>query len=310
MRKAKPQGQPQKHKKSPSRIILIIVCIFVFLASAAAVLYPLVAEYVASMEKSQVRTVYEEQLNAIDTSELDAIRAEAQRYNTALSHISAFSKEEIAAISDSYADLLNISGNGIMGYIDIPIIHCYLPIYHGDDPTALTRGVEHLYGTSLPVGGDDTHAVLSGHTGMAGEKMFTDLESLETGDIFYLHVLNETLAYQVDQVMVVKPTEVDEILIVPGEDYVTLITCTPYAVNTHRLLVRGTRIPYEEAAAIEEQIEEVKSVESNWNKQYITGILYGVAILAVIILLFFAGRLIARKLKGKKLCKGKKEKEE
>lgn len=307
-RKGQPQAQPQKPKRDVKRIVLIIICIFVLLASLSAVLYPVVAEHFAAQRKSEVRTNYEEKLNEIDTTELDNILAQARAYNDKLAHVTSFSQEEITAISGDYSNLLNASGNGIMCYVDIPIIKCYLPVYHGDDPKALERGVEHLYGTSLPVGGADTHSVLSAHTGLTGEKMFTDLELLEEGDVFYLHVLNDTLAYQVDQIKVVEPTEVDDIRITEGEDYVTLITCTPYAVNTHRLLVRGTRIPYEEATVIEEQIEEVKTVESNWEKQYFRGIMYGIAILLCLAVLGVLGTLTwkwVRKRCRKEKVKGK-----
>lgn len=155
--------------------------------------------------------------------------------------------------AENYNSQLDIAGNGIIGYVIIPKIQVNLPIYHGTDAEVLDRGVGHLLGSSLPVGGKNTHTILSGHSGMASQKMFTDLEQLVPGDVFYLNVLGETMAYQVTEINTVLPYETDLLGIVPGEDLCTLVTCTPYGINTHRLLVRGSRIPYEEAAVMEEE---------------------------------------------------------
>ncbi len=174
--------------------------------------------------------------------------------------------------SHNYDSLLNLGGNGIMGYIEIPCIQVNLPIYHGTDTETLERGVGHLLGSSLPVGGSGTHAVLSGHSGMAGQKMFTDLLQMKTGDIFYLHVLGETLAYEVDSLNTVLPHDTSLLGITGGSDLCTLITCTPIAVNSHRLLVTGHRIPFEAAKEmVEEAQQEDTEVESTWEQEYLRG---------------------------------------
>ena len=164
-----------------------------------------------------------------------------------------------------------------MGYVEIPKIQVNLPIYHGRDAEVLDRGVGHLLGSSLPVGGGNTHTILSGHSGMASQKMFTDLEQLVPGDVFYLNVLNETLAYQVTEINTVLPYETDLLGIVPGEDLCTLVTCTPYGINTHRLLVRGSRIPYEEAAVLYEEAASTEPAASTWEAKYLQGVLLGCA---------------------------------
>lgn len=166
-------------------------------------------------------------------------------YNLAITPgtANAYSEESLLSAAENYDSQLNIAGNGIMGYVEIPKIQVNLPIYHGTDAEVLDRGVGHLLGSSLPVGGENTHTILSGHSGMASQKMFTDLEQLTQGDVFYLNVLNETLAYQVTEINAVLPYETDLLGIVPGEDLCTLVTCTPYGINTHRLLVRGSRFP-------------------------------------------------------------------
>lgn len=181
-----------------------------------------IADYTAALEKE-------------DTSEIEAMLKKAQDYNKALSE----GDEESVA---SYDELLAVTD--AIGYLEIPKINVYMPIYHGIDTEVLERGIGHMPDTSLPVGGISTHCVLSGHTGLPAAKILTDLDQMKEGDLFYIHVLNETLAYKVDQIKVVLPEETDDIRIVPGKDYVTLLTCTPYGVNSHRLLVRGERTEY------------------------------------------------------------------
>ena len=164
----------------------------------------------------------------------------------------------------------------MMGYVEIPKISVNLPIYHGTGSDSLDRGVGHLLGSSLPVGGESTHTVLTAHSGMANQKLFSDLDKLKKGDVFYLRVLDENLAYQVDDINTVLPHDSSLLEIAEGEDYCTLVTCTPFGVNTHRLLVRGTRIPYEEAEEIvEEQIQTEDLPTSTWVEQYVLGLFYG-----------------------------------
>ena len=175
---------------------------------------------------------------------------------------------------------------GMKALLDDACQQARLPIYHGTDAEVLDRGVGHLLGSALPVGGVNTHTILSGHSGMASQKMFTDLEQLTQGDVFYLNVLNEMLAYQVTEINTVLPYETELLGIVPGEDMCTLVTCTPYGINTHRLLVRGSRIPYEEALTLEEESVAAEAVESTWEQNYAKGIIIGVVIALLLILLF------------------------
>ena len=185
-----------------------------------------------------------------------------------------------------------------MGYVEIPKISVKLPIYHGTENDSLERGIGHLLGSSLPVGGENTHTILSGHSGMASQKMFTDLEQLTTGDVFYLHVLDETLAYQVVEINTVLPYDTSLLGIAPGEDLCTLVTCTPYGVNTHRLLVRGSRIPYEEAELLMEETASEETTASAWEEKYLQGVILGIAAALVLILVIAIGAQIYQSIVG------------
>jgi sortase A len=180
---------------------------------------------------------YTTKVAELQEEEKSEARSAAEAYNNTLAGIS----DDASLDEDTYNALLNIDGSGIMGYLEVPKIDVRLAIYHGTGEDALENGVGHLEDTSLPVGGSSTHCVLSGHRGLPSAKLFTDLDKLENGDLFYIYILGETLAYEVDQVLVVEPSQVDALKITPGQDYVTLLTCTPYGVNSHRLLVRGHR---------------------------------------------------------------------
>lgn len=181
-----------------------------------------------------------------------------------------------------------------MGYVEIPSIGITLPIYHGTSDATLERGVGHLLGSSLPVGGESTHAVLTAHSGMASMKMFSDLDLLKVGDVFYLEVLGETLAYQVDQIKTVLPHDTTYLGITAGEDQCTLVTCTPFGVNTHRLLVRGSRIPYEEAEEISKEVAERTQQVSTWEKEYLKGLYIGLGVVVLLVLGFLSAWLIRR----------------
>ncbi|MDO5545319.1 MAG: class C sortase [Eubacteriales bacterium] len=249
-------------------------------------LYPVISNYVNQKYASQIHAAYQEIIEQADDSELLKAKELANAYNRAIvpGATEAYSQEGLQAASEDYDNQLNIAGNGIMGYVVIPKISVNLPIYHGTENDSLERGIGHLLGSSLPVGGESTHSILSGHSGMASQKMFTDLEQLTAGDVFYLHVLNETLAYQVVEINTVLPYDTSLLGIVPGEDLCTLVTCTPYGVNTHRLLVRGSRIPYEEAAALTEEIQSAEPEVSTWEAKYLQGILIGILAAAGVIL--------------------------
>ena len=230
------------------RYLQIILASVLFLLVLGLTLYPMISNYYNQRHQSQIQTAYREVLEQTDTAELKRIREQAAAYNAAITPGAAeeaYSQEAILTASNNYVNQLNVGGSGIMGYIDIPKIHVDLPIYHGTGTDSLNRGTGHLLGSSLPVGGDSTHTIITGHSGMASQKMFTDLEQLQEGDVFYLRVLDEILAYEVKAVHTVLPHDTTYLGIVPGQDLCTLVTCTPTGINTHRLLVQGSRIPYE-----------------------------------------------------------------
>ncbi|MCD8337733.1 MAG: class C sortase [Lachnospiraceae bacterium] len=262
--------------------------LFIFLVLAAGVAtmgYPVlsnwICEYTASVDIASYNAVVEEQ----DTSELEAMLEAAVEYNAALS--GGASSESVA----DYEELLAVTD--VIGYIEIPKIGIYLPIYHGVEDDVLQKGIGHMPETSLPVGGESTHAVLSGHTGLPAAKLFTDLDQLEEGDMFYIHVLNRVLAYQVDQIKIVLPDETDDIRIVEGEDYVTLLTCTPYGVNSHRLLVRGTRVEFSpevvtvQAPADTTTKQKVPVTKILWYGAFAAG---SVLLLIILLILFAPGK--------------------
>lgn len=224
-----------------------ILLILVFLAGLSLLLYPTVSDYWNSFHQSKTIAKYAEAVANLDDSTYEKLWTDAEKYNKELLQKKArydFSEEE----RKEYEKLLNVSGNGIIGYIEIPLIGCALPIYHGTDESVLQVAVGHIEGSSLPVGGIGTHCVISGHRGLPSAKLFTDLDKLSVGDEFVLRVLDETLTYEVDQILIVEPHEMDSLGIEKDKDYCTLVTCTPYGVNTHRLLVRGHRVENSEEA--------------------------------------------------------------
>ena len=229
-------------KKHLSTILLVAV----FLLGLGILLYPSVSDYWNSMHQTQAIGAYETALSGMTQKDYSEYFAQAEAYNAALaslpSPLSAYEVLKTLGEVPKYRDVLDVNGTGVMGYIDIDEIGVELPIYHGTDPSVLSVAVGHLEGTSLPVGGVGTHCVLSAHRGLPSARLFTDLDRLEAGDTFTLTVLDRLLTYQVDQVLIVRPEQVETLDIDPNEDYCTLVTCTPYGINTHRLLVRGHRV--------------------------------------------------------------------
>lgn len=215
--------------------------VLLLLAGVSLLLYPSLSDYWNSMHQTRAIASYAETVSQLDTAQYDEMWKAAQDYNRSLAQ-----RETAFALTDeqkaAYESLLDVSGLGVMGYIEIPEIDCSLPIYHGTEESVLQVAVGHLEWSSLPVGGEGTHCVLSGHRGIPSAKLFTNLDKLAVGDTFLLRVLDEVLTYEVDQILIVEPEQVDALGIVPGEDYCTLVTCTPYGINTHRLLVRGHRV--------------------------------------------------------------------
>lgn len=229
----------------------ILFSSILFLSGLVILGYPFVSNLIANRNASRVIDSYEEQVEDMDQEKIDAAKEAAEKYNKQLSDvISVEEKEEEEPIT--YLDMADAGMS--LGYIVIPKIGVNLPIYNGIDEDSLRRGVGHLEQSSYPLGGESTHCVLTGHRGLPSALLFTDLDKLEIGDEFYLHVLDEVLAYRVDQIKVVEPNDSGDLDIVEGMDYCTLVTCTPYAVNTHRLLVRGVRTEY-----IEKQEQKVKN---------------------------------------------------
>lgn len=240
-------------------------------------LYPLVGELLSEKYHSDVETAYTAAIEDTDDAELTAQRQAAQQYNAMLAN-ATISEGGASAPPLAYAEQLTVGG--VMCYIDIPKISVYLPVQHGTGAETLEKSVGHVVGTSLPVGGNSTHAVLSAHSGMASAKLFSDIDQLEKGDVFYIHVLGDTLAYEVDAINTVLPTDTSLLQIEEGKDYVTLVTCTPFGINTHRLLVRGHRIPYtpeQEATAAAE-----KPAASSWMQHYLTGLVIGLGAVAMV----------------------------
>lgn len=248
------------------------------IAALGLLFYPLVGELLSERYHSDVETTYTAAIADADDAELTAQRQAAEQYNAMLSGTAAITEGGASAPPLPYAEQLTVGG--VMAYVDIPKINVYLPVQHGTDAETLERAVGHVVGTSLPVGGSSTHAVLSAHSGMASSKLFSDIDQLTAGDTFYIHVLGEVLAYKVDAIHTVLPTDTSLLQIENGKDYVTLVTCTPFGVNTHRLLVRGHRIPYtpeQETTAAEE-----KPTASSWTQHYLTGLGIGLGAVAVV----------------------------
>ena len=233
----------KKRNKTISTIITLVLAVFI-MVGLGIMLYPSFSDWWNSLHASQSIAEYVTAVENIDDSELQAMLAKAREFNTRKRSglVYEMSDEEYA----EYESLLDISGTGIMGYISIPTINVNLPIYHGTSEEILQIAAGHLAASSLPVGGEGTHSIISGHRGLPSAKLFTDLDKLVVGDTFVISILNEKLTYRVDQIKVVLPEDVSELAIQSGKDYCTLVTCTPYGINTHRMLVRGHRVENEE----------------------------------------------------------------
>ena len=228
-------------------VVSTVILILVFFLGLSLVLYPSVSDYWNSLHQSRAIATYAEEVSNLDTDRYEQLWAEAVDYNRTLrDRDNAFLLSETQKAA--YDSLLNVGGNGVMGYIEIPTIGVSLPVYHGTDEGVLQIAVGHIEWTSLPVGGESSHCVISGHRGLPSAKLFTNLDKLVVGDTFLFRVLDETLTYEVDQILIVEPQEVSALTIREGEDLCTLVTCTPYGINTHRLLVRGHRVENAETA--------------------------------------------------------------
>lgn len=311
----------QSDKRKRRRLQLIrAAAVLVILGGLAAVMYPFLSNYLFDHRSDSQITAYTTDVEAADDGETERLLQEARDYNARLTESTVeltdpFVEEDVQEDVDEYYNILNINDSGVMGYIDIPVIGVYLPIFHGTAAETLEAGVGHLEGSSFPVGGASTHAVLTGHTGLSSAKLFTDLIAMEVGDYFCIHILNELLFYRVDQILVVEPEDTSALHIISDMDYVTLVTCTPYGINTHRLLVRGVRVPDEEGlailypesdtgdenaaaelAALREQQHRINS--SLWMREYRNAVLAGIGGTAAALLLLTGVKRIRKRKRG------------
>lgn len=272
------------------RLIKKIAPVVIMVIGLALVLYPWISEYLYEYGVQSLVESYESDNNDMDDSEKEEQLRLARDYNEALLKANIkltdpFSLEDQAGGEFNYDSILNYNKNGVMGFIDIPKIDVYLPIYHGTSNEVLEKGIGHLENTSFPIGGESTHAVISGHTGLNSAKMFTDLTSMELDDQFYIDILGDTLAYKVINIEVVEPDDVSSLSIQDEKDLVTLVTCTPYGINSHRLLVTGERTEY-----IKDEHDAYKvSGDTEWMKSYERAILIG---LALVIALFVISKFV------------------
>ncbi len=261
------------------------IILFLFLLVGLSILnYPFLSQWVNRRSESQAVESYEKQIDVLEEEKKRAIKQEAEAYNKELLEKQTGVSDGFSVKSkrdDRYERILNTSGDGIMGVLRIPKIQVHLPIYHGTSAKVLEEGVGHLYGSSFPTGGEGTHSVFSSHRGLPSKTLFTDLDQLKEGDLFFLDILGEEMAYRVEEILTVEPEETEALEIIPGKDYVTLVTCTPYGINSHRLLVRGERILWEEK---EEKTKE-KITHGIWQWMKILFVVSAVVILAAGILL-------------------------
>lgn len=279
-----------------SEKILLIIAIIFIIVGTGIFLYPSISNYFA--EKNHVEAIrnYDKIVVGIGEDSLKEEKEKAQTYNENLSGDPVHDPFVFGsgyALPENYKEVLNLSEDGIMGYIQIPKILVDLPIYHGTSEEVLEKGVGHIQNTSVPIGGNSTHSVLTGHTGLPNAELFTRLDELVVGDIFYIHVLNDILTYKVYEIKVVLPDNIDELRITSGEDLVTLVTCTPYGVNSHRLLVKAERVEYEDYIENNENTTEasnnsntINNVETKKNNKqyYLTGIQIGTVILIIVVI--------------------------
>jgi sortase A len=240
-------NKPKKKKKRVSLSTIILVAMM--LIGFSVLLYPTVSDYYNSFHQSRASVNYDAVVAELDDTDYEALFAQAELYNEHLKSLS-FPFTQYDELEEEYLAALDVAGNGIIGYVSIPKISVQLPIYHGTSDSVLNVAAGHFEGTTLPIGGESTHAVISAHRGLPSAKLFTNLDKLEVGDTFTITVLNQVLTYQVDQILIVEPTQLEALNVIAGEDYVTLQTCTPYGINTHRMLVRGKRVENVEGSVV------------------------------------------------------------
>lgn len=272
--------------------IKIIICVLIFAAGLSVMLYPAVSNYLHQRHQMGVIDDYREQTEKMSQEQIEALKNDARRYNERLADIAINGSASETSSDLEYQNLLNISDD-VMAYITIPVCDISLPIRHGCGEDVLQKSAGHIPESSLPIGGENTHAVITAHRGLPSAKLFTNIDSLKEGDLFFIHGVDETLAYKVDQIKVVLPDDISYLQITPGKDYVTLVTCTPYGINTHRLIVRGERTEYVQEVE-EKQVAEARKKHNRTVLLYVIGII--AAILVMLIVYFIRKRLIKQKL--------------
>ena len=278
----------------------VAALILIMLAGICIILYPIVSNILYEKDKSLISTEYDRTVEELGEGDISDLLEAAQKYNDSLLKANIVLTDPFDPTilekqgSAPYLSLLNYADGGIMGYLDIPVIEVNLPIYHGTNSATLEKGIGHLEQTSLPIGGESTHSVLTGHTGLAGKRMLTDLTEMEEGDIFYIHMMNDILAYEVTDIAIASPRDTDLLRISKGEDMVTIVTCYPYGVNSHRLLVTGVRTEYEDAVAQEETKD--RATKSVWKEEYEKAIVLCIAIYVHIVIV---GVLLIRRRRNR-----------
>ena len=275
-------------KNNSEKLLLIISIIFIILG-VGIFLYPSISNYLAEKNHIDIIRNYDNLIVKINEEKINEEKEKARIYNENLSGDPVHDPFVIGsgyALPENYKEVLNVSDDGVMGYVEIPKISVYLPIYHGTSDEVLEKGVGHIQNTSVPIGGKSTHSVLTGHTGLPNAELFTRLDELGIGDIFYIHVLDDVLTYKVFETKVILPDKIDELRILNGKDYVTLVTCTPYGVNSHRLLVKAERVEYEEYSVTKSTTDEEGTdtkKESPSKHYYLTGTQIGIVLLVLIL---------------------------
>lgn len=275
-------------KNNSEKLLLIISIIFIILG-VGIFLYPSISNYLAEKNHIDIIRNYDDLIVKIDEEKINEEKEKAKIYNENLSGDPVHDPFVIGsgyALPENYKEVLNIAGDSVMGYVEIPKISVYLPIYHGTSDEVLEKGVGHIQNTSVPIGGKSAHSVLTGHTGLPNAELFTRLDELGIGDIFYIHVLDDVLTYKVFETKVILPDKIDELQILNGKDYVTLVTCTPYGVNSHRLLVKAERVEYEEYSVTKSTTDEEGTdtkKESPTKHYYLTGTQIGIVLLVLIL---------------------------
>ena len=274
------KNKKQQKKKSGNASTILLVAIF--FVGLCVLMYPTVSDFWNEKRQSQAIINYDDLIVDLTPEDYSEYFSNADSYNQKIRNMS-FPFLNHKDIADEYYSTLDVNGDGMMGYITIEKIKVQLPIYHGTSDKVLNSAVGHVEGSSLPVGGESTHAVMSAHRGLPSAKLFTNLDKVEVGDVFTIRILDRTITYQVDQILIVLPEETDNLNIVPGEDYCTLVTCTPYGINTHRMLVRGTRIENIEPEKVINVITEAYKIDPLIVTPAVAAPMLGILLVALLI---------------------------